>query len=193
MNNDDKSQLNLADIWRSIEPDNGPTANQLERIGKKAKRNNALIFAADLLGNLVLVGMFIIMWQRGASAVVLAWLAIACVFGVWLGWQFFNIRKRSEQALTADTNAYHHYLIARANSDIKVGKLFNLANLIVTASMLLVFVIEQWFSAEPLITSSKQWLYVVCWSVTWISLMFYYGYWKVQKGKKALRALNHTQ
>lgn len=191
--NDQDPNIDLEQVWQSINLAPEFSAHQLEKMAKKSRNKNRLIFTADLTGNgIVLWGLYLA-WSKDASLLIMLWLFLAFLFGLWLMREFYKIRQAGELALTGSTASYQNYLIEKANSDIKVGKLFNVSNLIVSSSMALVFVLEQWFIGEPLLTSTKDWVLVVCWASFWIGLMFVYGFWKIRKGKKVLKHLASTK
>ena len=191
--NDQDPNIDLEQVWQSINLAPEFSAHQLEKMAKKSRNKNRLIFTADLTGNgIVLWGLYLA-WSKDASLLIMLWLFLAFLFGLWLMREFYKIRQAGELALTGSTASYQNYLIEKANSDIKVGKLFNVSNLIVSLSMALVFVLEQWFIGESLLTSTKDWVLVVCWASFWIGLMFVYGFWKIRKGKKVLKHLASTK
>jgi hypothetical protein len=191
--NDQDPNIDLEQVWQSINLAPEFSAHQLEKMAKKSRNKNRLIFTADLTGNgIVLWGLYLA-WSKDASLLIMLWLFLAFLFGLWLMREFYKIRQAGELALTGSTASYQNYLIEKANSDIKVGKLFNVSNLIVSSSMALVFILEQWFIGEPLLTSTKDWVLVVCWASFWIGLMFVYGFWKIRKGKKVLKHLASTK
>lgn len=191
--NDQDPNIDLEQVWQSINLAPEFSAHQLEKMAQKSRNKNRLIFTADLTGNgIVLWGLYLA-WSKDASLLIMLWLFLAFLFGLWLMREFYKIRQAGELALTGSTASYQNYLIEKANSDIKVGKLFNVSNLIVTSSMALVFVLEQWFIGEPLLTSTKDWVLVVSWASFWIGLMFVYGFWKIRKGKKVLKHLASTK
>ena len=191
--NDQDPNIDLEQVWQSINLAPEFSAHQLEKMAQKSRNKNRLIFTADLTGNgIVLWGLYLA-WSKDASLLIMLWLFLAFLFGLWLMREFYKIRQAGELALTGSTASYQNYLIEKANSDIKVGKLFNVSNLIVSSSMALVFVLEQWFIGESLLTSTKDWVLVVCWASFWIGLMFVYGFWKIRKGKKVLKHLASTK
>lgn len=191
--NDQDPNIDLEQVWQSINLAPEFSAHQLEKMAQKSRNKNRLIFTADLTGNgIVLWGLYLA-WSKDASLLIMLWLFLAFLFGLWLMREFYKIRQAGELALTGSTASYQNYLIEKANSDIKVGKLFNVSNLIVSLSMALVFVLEQWFIGEPLLTSTKDWVLVVSWASFWIGLMFVYGFWKIRKGKKVLKHLASTK
>ncbi|WP_371187067.1 hypothetical protein [Thalassotalea maritima] len=189
MNHNEQKEVELNEVWQSISHEAPPSSTQLANIAGKEKIKNAIYLAGDVLGNLVLAALLYAAWQHDRSLVTLSWLGLALVYGAFLSWQFYKIRGLSHQALLESTSSYHDYLIKRAHGDIKAGKLFNVSTLVITTTMVVVFVIEQWWLGPPLISSAKQWLFLLCWTLFWVSLMAYYGVWKIRRGRQALANL----
>jgi len=185
----EKDNIELEQLWQSIEAETDISANELEKIAKKSKLKNKLILIWDLLGCLICIWVLYLAIMKDSSFVVIGWLVLAIVFAFWLTWKFNRYRRTGEKALSNSTASYQNYLIEKANSDIKIGKLFNRSNTIMLVSMSLVLGYEYFFSSDPIISDVSTWIFIVAWTTFWGGLLFAYGYWKIRKGKKALKQL----
>lgn len=180
----------LSQLWQSIETEPQVSADKLKQLAKRGALINKLILFWDIGLSLVLMVLIYLAISNGYSYVTVGWLGLVTLFSFWLTMQFNQYRTSSIKALSDSMTTFNQYLIDKANTDIRVGKLFNVSNVIVTVSMMSVFIYEQWYSGQPIVTNPSHWYFVIGWSVIWVSLMFAYGFWKVNKGKKVLAKLS---
>lgn len=189
MNNE--QDKDLSQLWQGIETQAEPehSAQALAAMAKREQLKSKLVLYWDLFLCINLGVLLFFSLKHGYSYAVVGWLGIAIIASLWLTLKFNRLRKASHQALSDDTASFNQYLIDKAKADIRIGKLFNISNALVTASMVGVFGYENWYSGQPIIKDPSEWYFVIGWAVFWIGLLFYYGWWKIKKGKKALLQL----
>ena len=186
---DNKDKDELAQLWQTIETEPEVSAHQLQKLAKRSKMKNKLILLWDSLGCLIILYFLYLAIAKQASYLVITWIVLAIIFAVWLTVKFNRYRQEGERALSSTIANYKSYLVDKAKSNIKVGKLLNVSNLIMLLSMFVLVIADQWFAEKPMITEAKQWYFLIGWSVFWGGSLFFYGYWKINKGKKALKNL----
>lgn len=182
-------QNELAQLWQGIETHSGPSVAELAQLAKRSKLKNQLIYIWDWLGCAVLLAVIYLAFVKQLSYLVIAWLLFTIIFSVWLTLELNKYRRAGAQALFEQTVNYQTYLVDKAKADIKVGKLLNLANWVVLASMAVLIAGDFLLPTKRFINSVEDGMFVVGWTLTCIGCCFFYAYRKIRKGKQALANL----
>lgn len=186
MNN---SEPDLEKLWQSIEPSTQPDPKKLAEIARKQKRKNQLLLTFDIIGNIAILAVMYFVYEQGKDFIWYIWLAIALLFSMYYTREFYVTRKRALETLQESTSNYPAYLTQLADYHMRVGDWMLKSIYVAIPSMIAIIGYQELFTDEPIMTSTKKWIFIVGWTSFWTAACVGYGIYKKKLGKRILNSV----